>query len=85
VKVPLRELAQRVEERLQLVELYKDLPRGRKRRGWKKEFLAVLEEAARDIGGASKADVLKVIRHYRNEKKQKPEVPVEAEPQAARA
>lgn len=85
VKVPFRELAQRVEERLQLVELYKDLPRGRKRRGWKKEFLATLEEAARDMGDASKADVLKVIRQYRNEKKQKPEVTVEAEPQAARA
>jgi hypothetical protein len=39
VKVPFRELAQQLQERLRLVELYKDLPRGRKRRGWEKEFI----------------------------------------------
>jgi hypothetical protein len=31
-------------------DLYKDLPRGTKRRGWKKEFLEMLSEAAKDIG-----------------------------------
>jgi hypothetical protein len=85
VKVPFRELAQQVQERLQWVELYKDLPRGRKRPGWKKQFLATLREAAQDMGDVSTKEVLKTIRRYRNEKKQKPEVTVEAEPQAARA
>ena len=28
-------------------DLYKDVPRGRKRRGWKKEFLESLSEAAK--------------------------------------
>ena len=83
VKVPFRKLAQRLEERLQMVELYKDLPRGKKRRGWKKEFLATLREAARDMGEVPTAEVLKAIQQYRNEKKQKPEVTVEAEPEAA--
>ncbi len=85
VKVPFRELAQRLEERLQMVELYKDLPRGRKRPGWKKEFLATLKEMAQDMGDVPTEEVLKAIRQYRNEKKQKPEVTVEAEPEAARA
>jgi hypothetical protein len=68
-----------------MVELYKDLPRGKKRRGWKKEFLATLREAARDMGEVPTAEVLKAIRLYRNEKKPKPEVTVEAEPETARA
>lgn len=84
VKVPFRELAQQVDERLKLAELYRDLPRGRKRRGWKHEFLATLREAAQDMEIAPAPDVLKVIRQYRNEKKQKPEVTVEADPEAAR-
>jgi hypothetical protein len=85
VKVPFRELAQQLQERLRLVELYKDLPRGRKRPGWKKEFLASLRDAARDMGDVSTEEVLRVIARYRNEKKEKPEVTVEAEPEAARA
>ena len=80
VKVPFRELARQLEERLKLAELYKDLPRGRKRRGWKSEFLATLIEAAQDMGNVPTEEVLKVIRRYRNEKKQKPEVTVEAYP-----
>jgi len=85
VKVPFRELARQLRERRRLVELYKDLPRGRKRPGWKKEFLATLRDAARDMGDVSTEEVLKAIAKHRNEKKQKPEVTVEAEPEAARA
>ncbi len=84
VKVPFRELAQNVDERLQLVDLYKDLPRGRKRPGWRKEFLATLREAAQDLGDVNTDEVLKAVRQYRNEKKVKPEVTVETEPEAAR-
>jgi|SRR5579859_1832549 len=84
VKVPFRQLAQQLKERLDLVELYIDLPRGRKRPGWKKEFFATLREAALDMGDVSTKEVLKVIRQYRDEKKQKPEVTVEAEPEVAR-
>jgi hypothetical protein len=85
VKVPFRELAQQVEERLRRVELYRDLPRGRKRPGWKRQFLATLRDAARDMGDVSSKEVLRAVRQYRNENKQSPEVTVEAEPEAARA
>jgi hypothetical protein len=85
VKVPFRELAQHVEERLEMVELYKDLPRGRRRRGWKKEFLATLRKAAQEMGQVSMEDVLKATRKHRIEKRQKAEVTVEAEPEATRA
>ena len=85
VKVPFRDLAQNVDERLQQVDLYKDLPRGRKRPGWKKEFVATLREAAQDLGEVNTEEVLKAVRQYRNEKKGRPEVTVETEPEAARA
>jgi hypothetical protein len=84
VKVPFRELAQRLDERLQRVELYKDLPRGRERPGWKKEFLVALQEAAREMGDVSPGEVLKSVWQYRSEKKQRSEVTIEAEPEAAR-
>jgi len=84
VRVPFRELAQQVEERLQRVELYKDLPRGRKRPAWKKAFLATLKEAAREMGDVSTEEILEAVRQYRNEEKTRPEVTVEAEPEAAR-
>jgi len=85
VRVPFRELAQQLQERLKLVELYKDVPRGRKRQGWKKEFLASLREAARDMGDVSADEVLRAVRAYRNPKKEKAEVTCKAETEAARA
>jgi hypothetical protein len=85
VKVPFRELAQQVDERLQVVDLYKDLPRGRKRPGWRREFMATVREAAQDLGDVDTDEVLKAVRQYRNEKKEKPEVTLEAEPEATRA
>ncbi len=85
VRVPFGELARQVEERLQRLELYKDLPRGRKRAGWRREFLATLREAARNVGDVSPDEVLKAVRRYRNGKKQSREVTVEAEPETTRA
>lgn len=84
VKVPFRELALQVEERVKLVGLFKDLPRGRKRRGWKGEFLATLKQAAQDMGDVGQEEILKAIGEHRNQGKRTAEVTVEAEPQAAR-
>jgi hypothetical protein len=39
--------------------LYRDLPRGRKRHDWKKEFLESLAEMANDIGEVSEEEVLR--------------------------
>ncbi len=59
-------------------DLYKDMPRGRKRRGWKKEFLESLAEAAKDIGEVSEEEILRTVRTYRREKRI-PEITVAAE------
>lgn len=76
--VPFRALEEQVEERMSRVDLYKDLPRGRKRRGWKKEFLESLSEAAKDIGEISEEEILRTVRTYRREKRA-PEITVAAE------
>ena len=78
VGVPFRAFEKQIKERMSRVDLYKDLPRGRKRRGWKKEFLESLAEAARDIGEVSKEEILRTVRSYRTER-HAPEITVAAE------
>jgi hypothetical protein len=76
--VPFRALGQQIEERMSRADLYKDLPRGKKRRGWKKEFLESLTEAAKDIGDVSEEEILRTVRSYRKERRA-PEITVAAE------
>lgn len=76
--VPFRAFGEQIEERMSRADLYKDLPRGRKRRGWKKEFLQSLAEAAKDIGEVSEEEILRTVRTYRKEKRA-PEITVAAE------
>ena len=66
--VPFRAFGEQIEERMSRADLYKDLPRGKKRRGWKKEFLESLTEAAKDIGEVSEEEILRTVRSYRKEK-----------------
>ncbi len=76
--VPFRSLGKQIEERLRRAELYKDLPRGRKRRGWKKEFVGSLMEAAKDMGEISEEEILRTVRTHRRERRT-PEITVAAE------
>ena len=76
--VPFRALGAQIEERMSRADLYKDLPRGRKRRGWKKEFLESLTQVAKDIGEVSEEEILRTVRTYRKEKRA-PEITVAAE------
>lgn len=76
--VPFRGLDEQIEERMSRASLYRDLPRGRKRRGWKKEFLESLAEAAKDIGEVSEEEILRTVRSYRRERRT-PEITVAAE------
>jgi hypothetical protein len=76
--VPFRALEQQVEERMSRADLYRDLPRGRKRRGWKKEFLESLAEAAKGIGEVSEEEILRTVRSYRRARRA-PEITVAAE------
>ena len=76
--VPFRALAEQIEERMSRADLYRDLPRGKKRRGWKKKFLEALTEAAKDIGEVSEEEILRTVRSYRKERRA-PEITVAAE------
>jgi len=78
LSVPFRALGEQIEERMSRAILYKDLPRGRKRRGWKKEFLESLAEAAKDMGELSEEEILRTVRSYRRERRA-PEITVAAE------
>ena len=76
--VPFRSLGEQIELGLSRADLYRDMPRGRKRAGWKKEFLGALSEAAKDIGEISEEEIQRTIRSYRKEKRM-PEITVAAE------
>ena len=76
VRIPLGNLAKELEEQLPRAAVYQDLPRGRKRPGWKREFTRKLEAAARDLSGVTESQVSDAIRAYRSEKRQLPEITV---------
>lgn len=78
VGVPFRALEEQIEERMGRANLYRDLPRGRKRRGWKKEFLKALAEAAKDIGEVSEEEIWRAVRSSRRQR-HAPEITVAAE------
>jgi len=76
--VPFRAFGEQIEERMNRADLYKDLPHGKKRPGWKKEFLESLTEAAKDIGEVSGEEILRMVRSCRKERRA-PEITVAAE------
>jgi hypothetical protein len=78
IGVPLRALGAQIAERMNRADLYKDLPSGRKRRGWKREFLKSLSEAAKDIGDVSEEEILRTVRAYRKERRA-PEITIASE------
>jgi hypothetical protein len=78
VGVPFRALGKQLQQQIARADLYRDLPRGRKRRGWKKEFLESLAEAARAIGEVSDEELLRTVRACRRERRA-PEITVVAE------
>ena len=76
IRIPLRSLAEELERRLPLANAVPDLPRGRKRTGWKAEFRAAIKEAAAALGDLSDEDALAVVRRSRN---RRPELKVVAD------
>jgi hypothetical protein len=65
IRIPLRSLGLELEKQLPRAAAYRDLPRGRKRSGWKKEFLRSLEAAAAEMGDVSEEQVRTAIRETR--------------------
>ena len=76
--IPFRSLGEQIGRGLSRAELYRDMPRGRKRPGWKKEFLESLSEAAKYLGEVSEEEILRTVRTYRQEKRM-PEITVASE------
>ncbi len=76
--VPLRFLEAQIEEGMGKAELHRDLPRGRKRPGWKKAFLDTLSETAQEMGDISEEEILKTIQTVRQERRT-PEITVATE------
>lgn len=78
ILIPLRGLVAELDERMPLADIARDLPRGRKRAGWRDELRAALKQGASDLEGVSQAEVAKTIKAYRRERR-KPELTVVAE------
>ena len=78
IKIPVRSLARELEDQLPLASAYKDLPKGRKRAGWRKDFLRSVQKAAADLGDISEEKILKTVREYRSGRKKPPEITVVA-------
>lgn len=78
VGVPFRALEEQIQERMVRASVYRDLPRGRKRRGWRKEFLESVAEAAKDLGDVPEKEILHTVRSYRRQRCA-PEITVAAE------
>jgi hypothetical protein len=78
IKIPVRSLARELEDQLPLASAYKDLPKGRKRAGWRKELLRSVQKAAADLGDISEGQILKTVREYRSGRKKPPEITVVA-------
>lgn len=78
IKIPIRSLSRELENRIPLASSYKDLPKGRKRPGWKRDFMRTLQKAAGDLGELTEEEILKTVRESRVGRKKLPEITVVA-------
>jgi hypothetical protein len=58
-------LRKELKARLPLVAVAQDLPPGRRRPGWKREFLRSLRDAARELPELSDEQIVNVVRQHR--------------------
>src|SRR5260370_12883867 len=65
IKIPVRSLARELEDQIPRASAYKDLPKGRKRAGWKKDFLQSVQKAGADLRDISEEEILKPVREHR--------------------
>ena len=69
IRIPLGALARELRRRLPLAAAARDLPRGRKRPGWKRDFLAAVREASGDLADVSERQLTDTVRAYRRERR----------------
>jgi len=74
VRIPIRTLAKELDRQLPRAALHPDLPRGRKRAGWKRELTRSLDAAAGDLSGVTEAQIVEAIHRYKAGKKRTPEI-----------
>ena len=74
IRIPVRDLANELDEQLPLAIVYQDLPRGRKRPGWRGEFTRNLRAAANDLSGVTKSQIAEAIRGVRAGKRRLPQI-----------
>jgi hypothetical protein len=74
IVIPVGTLRRELEARLPMAAAAVDLPRGRKRRGWKAEFLQAVQNAAGDLPTLSDAIILSVVKQVRRESRIRPEI-----------
>lgn len=65
-----------LEDQIPLASAYKDLPEGRKRAGWKTDFLRSVQKAGTDMADISEEEILRTVRQYRSGRKKPPEITV---------
>lgn len=76
IRIPLGSLAREVEEQMPQSVTAKDLPRGRRRAGWREEMRKALGEAAKQIGDVAASEILTQVKADRRRRRVLPEVTV---------
>jgi hypothetical protein len=75
--VPVGMLRKQIDARLPLADVAKDLPPGRRRRGWKQKFLQSVRDAAHEMPVMSDDEILNVVKQSRRIRN-RPEIAVAA-------
>lgn len=65
IRIPLRSLALELQKQLPRASVSLDLPRGRKKPGWKNDFLRSLETAAAEMKDVSEEEISKTVQETR--------------------
>jgi hypothetical protein len=76
IRIPLKSLAEELKQQLPRAAARKDLPRGRKRSGWKQETISALEDASEALAGISEEEITETIRKCRSERRKHPEIAI---------
>jgi len=76
IRIPIRELANELNQQLPAAAIYQDRPRGRKRPNWKRAFTRTLEAAANDLSGVTESQIADAIRGSRARKRIPPEISI---------
>src|SRR5262249_59114739 len=74
IRIQTRALAQELEDQFPLASAYADLRKGRRRAGWRKDFLRRLQKAGTGLADISEEQILKTVREYRSGRKKPPEI-----------